>query len=1034
MTLSTFLAQRKKGKNQALTHTWFAAGPERNRTYTLHIPDNEVPILEELLMEDVKRSGRELHNGVNSISEKLVKDSPFRFVVDVDLKPDDIRKWARKESSNNATASGTDPAEKLLARLAHKLKSIVELCRTTVNELTATEHDMVVATRLPYKIHIHFPSVIVDSKHAKVLTTAFVQKFKEHHPDIFNDNIVDTSIYSTGLRLLYCHKGSMIKSGRREEEKVAHEAIFGVGTYTDVYFVTDVETWKHNKPSLQDLKKTAIRIHGEPVHLTALTQSPGRPRARGTKSKGNNVPHGNNAGGSGLTELAAVDQEFLEKTGQLSDEAMACFLANAFSVKRDDIRFDERMVKGKKMIIPTRSRNCPFVQREHKGNQVYFIVSDGTAELRCHDEDCRERTQQVTLDEQQQLTTVTGSETNDNSDTEAKRNDFIIKHVAAVQQRYPQMNLEIDPAQIEPSDLCAENGFIVPLTQNRFCGICQTEHDGPQNCLMMLLREQRLLCKQSWKFERFPMSEEYAQVIFANVVNNQVNINVTNNNSVNTNEARDFGSFVDFPDVHHNRELDRRCFLSLSGRTRDVAEYVSMLMKGHYIYQDKKWYRYTGKYWRESVGPDDLMTKDMIDTYMGLQQRFSSDKHRKWIFGLIDDLANVNRRKAYLEDLERFEFEHSDVVNLDGIPELLGFQNCVFDSRDCRLRPHRANDYLTKLISYDLPAEPDLLIRAQIEQMFSEIFPNVEVCNFVLLMLCLHLEGINRHDIAMIWVGVGGNGKTLLKNLMSETFADFHKEPNATFLTNERPSSDRPCSDLVDMKDTKSLFTSEPQSGKKMNTGFVKLITGRDPIRVRPLNSGIYVEYTPRFLVTLLCNVIPLFEGGEEDIRGIWRRVKVIKFESIFTSNPHPERPHEKRKDTTLDERIKHWGPQFMLMLIERFRRYVEDGREIHVPASVQQNLDDQKAENDPFGTWLDTVIVRAPNKRIHFHRFEKAYRRCTNKDHPSLKSATIANQLTVRGFTVSRSKEAGQRDTDCCDSPNRYVIGADINGWNKDS
>ncbi len=116
------------------------------------------------------------------------------------------------------------------------------------------------------------------------------------------------------------------------------------------------------------------------------------------------------------------------------------------------------------------------------------------------------------------------------------------------------------------------------------------------------------------------------------------------------------------------------------------------------------------------------------------------------------------------------------------------------------------------------------LVQAIVEQGFGEsvvhCFHPFNVHLYVLmLVLSLHLEGVNRHDIAMIWTGVGGNGKSLLKSLMKETFVDFHKEPPATFLTNERPSSDRPCSDLMDLRDAKSVFTSEPQAGKKTNSG-----------------------------------------------------------------------------------------------------------------------------------------------------------------------------------------------------------------------
>ncbi len=1029
--LSEFLTQhkRQREKPNAHTHTWFAAGSSSHPgTCTLHIPDNDTPLLNKLLVTNATSSCTS-----NSISERLSKDCPFRFVVDIDLKADDIAKWAEKNAYEGSST--------IRRYLVEELKAIVELCQDTVAQLTVPDgnvsKDMILATRLPYKIHLHFPSVIVDAKNARAIVCAFRERFKKERPGLFTDSVVDSSIYNTGLRLLYCHKGSMTKPDRREKEKREHEDIFGRGTYSDIYYVTDLQTWTQTTSrTVQDLEKTSLILREDcradrvltPIKLPKKTRAADKKRggkttvaSLGAKGKGRVVR-------SGLTELLPVDQEFLELTGQICDESIALGIADSFAILHDDIKYEDRSVRGNRLIIPTRCKVCPFAEREHKSNQLYLVVSDVFAELRCHDTDCQESSRKIPLPQSESSSSQSNS-TEFNELSVTKRTEFLAKHVPAVKKRFPPMNVEIDPATIVRSNLFGD-GYMAPLTKNHFCGICQKEHKEPQNCLFMLLREQRLLCKETLNFESFPMGEDYSQVIFANTINNQVNINVTNTNSVDTNEARDFGSVDDFPEVHHDRELDRLCFASLSGRTRDVAGYVSKLMKGRYVYQEKVWYRFTGKYWRESVGPDDLMTIDMVDTYMGLQRHFTSEKHRKWLFGLIDDLANVNRRKAYLEDLERYEFEHSDTVALDGKPELTGFQNGVFDSRDCSFRPHTADDFLTKLIPYEIK-ESDPTIRAQIERMIYDMIPEDAVRDFLMLMLCLHLEGVNRHDIAMIWTGVGGNGKSLLKGLMKETFVDFHKEPPATFLTNERPSSDRPCSDLMDLRDAKSVFTSEPQAGKKTNSGFLKFITGKDPVRIRNVHSSVYTEYTPRFLITLLCNAVPLFEGGEDDIRGIWRRVKIIHFGSIFTSNPNPKIPAEKLKDVTLESKIKEWGPEFMLMLMERFKRYVNEGRQVHVPETVEQQLDEQKAANRPFDTWLTEYLIDSPGKRIHLHRLERAYKACEGRD-AKIASTTVANQLTVRGYKVSScsGSDKNQRDPDCCANPTRYVTGIDIKDW----
>ena len=378
-----------------------------------------------------------------------------------------------------------------------------------------------------------------------------------------------------------------------------------------------------------------------------------------------------------------------------------------------------------------------------------------------------------------------------------------------------------------------------------------------------------------------------------------------------TEDPRDFGSFEDFEGVHHDQDLDRRCFYSLSGRTRDIAKYVSALMKEKYLYQDHKWYQFTGAYWRESTGPDELMTTHLVVMYKRLQQRYKSEKQSKWISSLIHDLGNSNRRRECIEDLERYDFNHSDKVKLDDRAELTGFQNGVFDAQECSFRPHRANDYLTKLLPYALPTDPDHDVRDQIERMISDMIPDTETRDFLMLILCLSLEGLNRHHIAMIWTGHEWDAQLLLKSLMKATFGDFHKEPRPKFLTYEDDSAD-----LAELQGARSVFASGPAG--KINSALLKHITGGDPVCGRALYSAVST-YVPRFLLTILCAAVPPF-GRENE--AIWRRIKIIHFRSLrHTTNPNPP--------------VQNWGPQFMLMLIDRFRQYVQDKRKIYEPESI---------------------------------------------------------------------------------------------------
>ena len=188
----------------------------------------------------------------------------------------------------------------------------------------------------------------------------------------------------------------------------------------------------------------------------------------------------------------------------------------------------------------------------------------------------------------------------------------------------------------------------------------------------------------------------------------------------------------------------------------------------------------------------------------------------------------------------------------------------------------------------------------------------------------------------------------------------------ATFLTSERPSADKPAADLYALEVARSVFCSEPESGRKANSGFVKYITGNDMVNARNPHGTTITSYRPRFLVTLLCNTIPLFQGAETEVRGLWRRLKIIKFEMEFVADP--QLPHERKLDTGLEERTESWGPEFMLMLIERYRAYVANNSEVSIPAKVEHNLQEQREENDPFPSWFEQTTMRKVGAKIHLH------------------------------------------------------------------
>ncbi len=277
----------------------------------------------------------------------------------------------------------------------------------------------------------------------------------------------------------------------------------------------------------------------------------------------------------------------------------------------------------------------------------------------------------------------------------------------------------------------------------------------------------------------------------------------------------------------------------------------------------------------------------------------------------------------------------------------------------------------------------------------------------------------------MIWTGTGGNGKGVLKDLMRSTFDLLHAEPPATFLTSDRPSPEKPAPHLVDLKIKRSVFTSEPEAGKRANSAFIKFITGQDVVNARACHSNDQISFMPRFLVTMLCNTIPLFQGGQDEIRALWRRLKIFHFPTEFVDELDPKNPHQRLKDPDVREKVATWGPYFMLMLMEVYQSYVLNGRKLpKSPPEVEQNLEEQKMENNPLQAFMNSCFVACPGGRIHTHRIVSEFQTYLSRENrtagTSFTTTSVTKRLIAMGYTVP--DETGRVPT-CCKKALRCVV-----------
>jgi phage/plasmid-associated DNA primase len=144
---------------------------------------------------------------------------------------------------------------------------------------------------------------------------------------------------------------------------------------------------------------------------------------------------------------------------------------------------------------------------------------------------------------------------------------------------------------------------------------------------------------------------------------------------------------------------------------------------------------------------------------------------------------------------------------------------------------------------------------------------------------------------------------------------------------------------ILDLRKVRLVIGSEPEKKDKLNTGYIKMLTGADKIKSRKCFSNDMIEFSVHFKTILLCNDVPELDDPYDE--AYWMRCKCIQFPTKFVENP--QELYEKKINYDLN--IEELNIYFMLVLIEYYKKYKKNG--IKVIESVHQITDNLKISNN---------------------------------------------------------------------------------------
>ena len=388
--------------------------------------------------------------------------------------------------------------------------------------------------------------------------------------------------------------------------------------------------------------------------------------------------------------------------------------------------------------------------------------------------------------------------------------------------------------------------------------------------------------------------------------------------------------------------------------------------------KNQSWYHFDGQRWNTCDSGyilnnllSEHFTKYVFSMYTELTNAHLKDiqdenikTKKEAYYKFITKLNKHIYKKTLMAECAGTFCEKNFVYNLDENCNLIGFENGVYDLHNKEFRDGMPEDKITFSTGYNYNMDysenhPDIL---EIERVIELIQPDDKVKTFMLCHIASFLKGGNKDQKIVFWIGPGGrNGKSTIQNLISGAFGRYYKYVENTLITKERANGNEASPDILELKGVRCVILSELEPGVKIHAGFLKRITGGDPLKGRGLYCPDIIEFIPQFGMILISNILPEFNSINDN--AVWRRTLYLNFDQKFVDKPKAKNEH--KVDIYLPQKLEKLKGAFMWLLINKYYQiYEKEGLDKLTPECVKESTNRAKVDTEPYLKFTEEQIT----------------------------------------------------------------------------
>lgn len=330
-----------------------------------------------------------------------------------------------------------------------------------------------------------------------------------------------------------------------------------------------------------------------------------------------------------------------------------------------------------------------------------------------------------------------------------------------------------------------------------------------------------------------------------------------------------------------------------------------------------------------------------------------------------------------------------DHRQFDTDPMLLNVRNGQVDLKTGTLRPHRREDYITRLVPVEY--QPGVT-HPTLEKVLREAIPDEDERHFFQKAIGYCLTGRTDEEVLFFAYGAEATSKSTLLEAIKLHVGDYAVAADPeTFIKANNASPGGARGDVARFDGARLILTSEVDDGRRLAEGLVKRLTGGDSVVARRMYKDEF-EFTMTGKLWLMANHRPRVDEADG---AMWRRIRVVPFENQI--------PKDRRDPRVKTEMRTECGPALLAWAVQGCLMWQAEG--LRPPAKIESATTNYRNAMDTFGEFIADCCIMGPDHSVLSGHLRAAYLDWAKENGIKFTLSTrgLAEKLEARGCDARR-------------------------------